>query len=71
VLQTRRRSTLVDAYRPPESDRADVFVYAAKSHRQLAGADLVATYASNHFDFATLVANDSLYYPRFVRIDFD
>ena len=31
------------------------------------GADLVATYAANSTDFATLVGDASLYYPRFVR----
>ncbi|MDB4968133.1 MAG: hypothetical protein JWN44_3822 [Myxococcales bacterium] len=59
------------AYRPPENDRAAVFTYAGKGHPELLGADLVATYASNHMDFAMLVADTSLYFPRFVRLRFE
>jgi hypothetical protein len=59
-------------YRPPESARPDAFVYAAKGHPELLGADLVVTYATNTFaDFATLVSDTSLYYPRFVRLTYD
>jgi hypothetical protein len=59
------------AYRPPESDRRDVFVYAAKGHPELSGADLVVTYATNTFaGFDTLLADTTLYYPRFVRLRF-
>jgi len=57
-------------YRPPESDAPDAFVYAAKAHPELRGADLVLTYAASSFDFARLVADRSLYYPRFVRVSF-
>ena len=57
-------------YRPPESDRARPLVYAGKAHPELAGADLVATYAANSWDFAELVTDDSLYWPRFVRVTF-
>lgn len=62
-------TALVDAYRPPESDRDGVIVYAAKAHPELSGADLVVTYAANDLDFASLVADASLYFPRFVRLD--
>jgi hypothetical protein len=55
-------------FRPPECDRERPFVYAAKAHPELLGADLVVTYACNSFDFAELVADTSLYYPRFVRL---
>jgi hypothetical protein len=55
-------------YRPPESARPDVLVYAGKGHPELAGADLVVTYATNSTSFAALVADTSLYYPRFVRV---
>ncbi len=51
--------------------RRDAITYAAKGHPELAGADLVVTYASNAHDFATLVADMSLYYPRFVRLTFE
>lgn len=65
--------SLANVFRPPEGDRpaADmVFTYAGKAHPQLSGADVVATYASNSFDFATLVRDQTLYYPRFVRMMF-
>jgi len=63
-------SELEAFYHPPESDRGDAFVYAAKAHPHLEapGADFASTYASNSFDFATLVADGSLYFPRFVRV---
>lgn len=60
-----RRTTV---WRPPESDREDVLVYAAKAHPELEGEGLVVTYASNATDFGTLVGDDTLYYPRFVRV---
>ncbi len=63
-------SDLEALFRPPESSRSDAFVYAGKGHPQLEGADLVATYAANAWDFSDLVADDSLYYPRFIRISF-
>jgi hypothetical protein len=63
-------SSYASVYRPPESDGAGAFVYAGKAHPELTGADLVATYASNSFDFATLVRDTSLYYPRFVRLTY-
>lgn len=57
-------------FRPAESDGPDAFVYAAKAHPELEGADLVVTYASNTFaGFAALLDDESLYYPRFVRLD--
>jgi hypothetical protein len=56
-------------YRPPESERPEAFVYAAKAHPELTGAPLVLTFASNTLgDFATLVKDEALYYPRFVRL---
>ena len=49
-------TALDDAFRPTESDRQGVLVYAAKGHPQLVGADLVVTYASNAFDVADVLA---------------
>jgi len=62
-------SPLATVDTPPESGRPGVLVYEGKGHPELQGAQLVATYASNAGDFATLVADASLYYPRFVRVD--
>ena len=63
-------------YTPPESGAPGILVYAGKAHPELeAGAApdgtpwLAATYATNTLnDFARLVADTNLYYPRFVRI---
>lgn len=55
-------------YTPPESSRPNVLVYAGKGHPELTGAPLVATYASNSTRLPTLVADTTLYYPRFVRV---
>jgi hypothetical protein len=56
-------------FRPEESDRSGVLVYAAKAHPEQEGAELAVTYVANHTDFATLVADETLYFPRFVRVE--
>lgn len=55
-------------FRPPESDRDGVLVYAAKAHPEIAASGgLAITYASNTLgDFGRLVRDTSLYWPRFV-----
>jgi Domain of unknown function (DUF4185) len=55
-------------YRPEERERVGVLLYQGKAHPQLAGADVVLTYCSNHLDFATAVNDESLYFPRFIRL---
>ncbi|MFO1077015.1 MAG: hypothetical protein U1E73_04730 [Planctomycetota bacterium] len=52
---------------PPQSDRQGLLVYAGKA-TPLADGSWLATYASNAFDFGTLVRDESLYYPHCVRI---
>jgi hypothetical protein len=58
-------------YHPPEADCTDVITYAGKAHPELqAGGKLALTYASNHVnDFAAVVNDQNLYFPRFVRMD--
>ena len=59
-------------YRPPESSRPGAFLYAAKGHPELTGADVVVTYATNTMARnaqRALERNPSLYYPRFVRLN--
>jgi hypothetical protein len=47
----------------------DVLVYAGKAHPQLSGqGDLVCTYAQISFKADRTLADDSLYYPRFIRV---
>jgi hypothetical protein len=60
-------SNVVSFFRPPESLVADAFVYAGKAHRELAGADLVATYVPSLFHST---GDTSLYRPHFVRITY-
>lgn len=73
VLSTAERitgpwSAPIELLRPIESSWPDTLVYAGKAHAELTGADLVLTYASNGLTFARLVADERLYYPRFVRV---
>lgn len=60
-------SPLQKFYRPAESDRKGTLVYASKAHPELVGADMVLTYVVNHSDFGQLVADSSIYYPRFLK----
>jgi hypothetical protein len=59
-------------YHPPEASRRGVLAYAAKAHPELRspalGSAVAITYATNDLDFATLVADTSLYFPRFVTL---
>lgn len=57
-------------YRPPESDGKDPFVYAGKLHGELKGGDVVVTYAVNGKD-AEVSTNPEVYYPRFVRMNWE
>ncbi len=56
-------------FEPPERDRPNVMIYAGKAHPQLAGADLVLTYATNTFVFAEHFSDEDIYYPHFVRLN--
>jgi hypothetical protein len=56
-------------HRIPESERPGVMGYAGKAHPQLAGADLIVTYASNGRTAEVALEDESIYYPRFVRVD--
>jgi len=55
-------------FTPPDSTKPTVLVYAAKAHPELLGGSLVATYATNSTDLATLANDMSVYFPRFVRV---
>ncbi|MFP5210562.1 MAG: hypothetical protein ACLGRW_14865, partial [Acidobacteriota bacterium] len=56
-------------YRPPESNAPQAFVYGAKAHPELHGADLIVTYTANGSD-QRLATDMSIYFPRFVRVTF-
>jgi hypothetical protein len=55
-------------YRPPEHGRHGISIYAGKAHPQLSGADLVLTYVTNSFMPESLLTDDGIYYPRFIRL---
>jgi hypothetical protein len=63
-------SAATQIFRPPESGLPHTLVYSAKAHPELTGADLVLTYNTNSTDLGSLVADPSIYYPRFVRVTF-
>jgi hypothetical protein len=54
-------------YRPQESDLPFAFVYAAKSHPELKGGDLVVTYVPNLFG-GRGKSDLNMYVPKFVRV---
>jgi hypothetical protein len=55
-------------YKPSYNGAKQPFMYAAKAHPELIGEGLYITYNVNSFDFNELLANPSLYYPRFIRL---
>lgn len=56
--------------RPDESVRPDSFVYGGKAHPELsADGALALTYNNNAGDLTELVADPSLYWPQFVRLE--
>ena len=57
-------------FTPPESSEEGRFLYAGKAHPQFVGADLWATYVVNDQDPRKMVADESIYYPRFVQLTF-
>ncbi|MHB8513314.1 MAG: hypothetical protein ACYDCC_14210 [Actinomycetota bacterium] len=61
-------SEIKKIHTPEEANRVGVFTYAAKSHPELSGGGIVVTYASNS-DVETCLDDQSIYYPRFVRVD--
>jgi hypothetical protein len=58
----------VVVFRPPEGTAPKAMVYAGKAHPELLGGELVATYVASSLDFAAVVRDTALYYPRFVRL---
>jgi hypothetical protein len=69
-------SAPVEVYRPPETGRPDTLCYAGKAHPELVPSDsgdgeLVVTYASIRTTRAATLADESVYWPRFARVDVD
>jgi hypothetical protein len=57
-------------FRCPEMGKdKNVFCYAAKAHPSEGGDDaLIVSYVANSYDFRQVMADASLYWPRFVRV---
>jgi hypothetical protein len=63
-------SERTEVFRIPEAARDGVIAYAGKGHPELGGPGLLVTYATNTGGLDDVIWNDeSLYYPRFVRVD--
>jgi len=62
----------VTIYQAPEIKTIErSFSYAGKGHPELSADDeLLVTYAANSWDFASLLNDARLYWPRFVRVKF-
>ncbi len=58
-------------YTPEEAWTPSIMIYAGKAHPELSGAGLVLTYATNSLDFAQLMTDESLYYPRFLKMNWE
>jgi hypothetical protein len=58
---------------PEEADisRNDTMTYAAKAHPEQLAEGLAVTYCTNTFHLATVRTDESVYYPRFVRLVFE
>lgn len=54
-------------YDPPENDIPQIMIYAGKAHPELAGDGVLLTYATNGPE-ESLLADSTIYYPRFVRL---
>lgn len=56
---------------PEEARKPNVFIYGGRAHSHLIGADIVATYDVNSSIFSNLLSDQSIYYPRFIRLNFE
>jgi hypothetical protein len=57
----------------PEEGQAPqpgLMIYSAKAHPEQQAPGLAVTYCTNSKDLGTLVRDESLYYPRFLRVEF-
>jgi hypothetical protein len=60
-------SHLEPFFKPKQMGDADLLIYAGKAHHDLAGADVVCTYAVNSVSMDRLFRDAGIYYPVFVR----
>lgn len=55
-------------FKPNYTGITKPFMYAAKAHPELKADGLVITYNINSFDFGELVANQDIYFPKFMEV---
>jgi hypothetical protein len=58
----------VPVYAPPLPESSGLLVYGVRAHPLLDGPCTAITYCTNTMDFQSLVTNENLYYPRFMRL---
>lgn len=63
-------SELVTFYMPHFKNQKE-FAYTARAHPELKSDGLLITYNVNNFDFHQLVKDESIYYPRFIKLNFE
>lgn len=56
-------------YKPEYPNVKRPFMYAAKAHPELRGDGIYITYNVNSFDFVELTENNSIYFPKFIRVE--
>ncbi len=61
-------SALQLVYEPPEKNKSEVIIYAAKAHPELIGAGLIITYNTNAPE-KIIIQDTTIYYPRLVTVD--
>ncbi|MDI6796566.1 MAG: DUF4185 domain-containing protein [Desulfatibacillaceae bacterium] len=61
-------SEAVPVYAPSLPENSGLLVYGVRAHPLLDGPCTAVTYCTNTTDFQSLVSDESLYYPRFMRI---
>ena len=55
-------------YTPEYNGIKKPFMYSAKAHPELTGDGIYITYNVNSFDFDEVLANETIYFPKFVRM---
>ena len=58
------------AYTPPEVEKSkkNMMLYAAKAHPEQIAQGLAVTYCTNNTELKTVVNDESVYYPKFIRL---
>lgn len=55
-------------FRAPEASDDQAMIYAGKAHPELSGGGLVTTYVPSGLDLGQVLRSETLYYPKFVRV---